>query len=253
MLFIAGAISLASSCKKDPEPDPISTKGKVQLNLDFSNDGNPMEWGKHYVNAAGNEYFAYYARFFISRLTIYKSGTAIVLNKYHNSHYFDSDRNNTLQWTVVDEIEKGSYDSLSFTFGFNDEDNESLMFANQPEANMVWPENLGGGYHAMQLDGKWKMQNDTLGSFNFHLGRGQIYDANGNITGFIDNSFIVSIPSSNFTITADNTTALTITMNIDKWFTSPVDYNHNTYGGAIMENQDAMEKVVMNGWDVFSM
>jgi len=41
-------------------------------------------------------------------------------------------------------------------------------------------------------------------------------------------------------------------MNVTKWFTSPYDYDHNTFGGGIMENQEAMEKVVMNGWDVFS-
>jgi len=157
-----------------------------------------------------------------------------------------------LQWIVADKIEKGNYDSLSFTFGFNDEDNQSQMLVNLPESNMSWPDNYGGGYHAMQLDGKWRLANGQLGAYNFHLGRGQIYDANGDITGFIDNSFIVSIPASDFSISADNITSLTLRMNVAKWFTSPYDYDHNTFGGGIMENQEAMEKVVMNGWDVFS-
>ena len=255
LLFIItiGMISIASSCGKEPEPEPESTKGKIQLNIDFYNDNAPMEWGlKQYTNAAGNEYSAYYVRFFISRLTIYKGTTKTVLNKYHNSHYFDSDIENSMQWTVADDIEEGNYDSLSFTFGFNDEDNESFMFVNQPEANMVWPENIGGGYHAMQLDGKWRMPNDTLSGYNFHLGPGQIYDTNGDITGFVDNSFILIIPASDFNIKRSNTTSVKLRMNIDKWFTSPIDYDHNTYGGSIMENQDAMEKVLLNGRDVFS-
>ena len=253
LVLLVGIISLASSCEKDPKPVPPSTKGKLQLNFDFYNDGVPMEWGtKAYTNAAGNEYSAYYVKFFISRLTIYQGGNAKVLNQYHNSHYIESSRSNTLQWTVVDEIEKGNYDSLTFTFGFNDEDNQSFMFVNQPEANMVWPEDLGGGYHAMQLDGKWRLLNDTLNAYNFHLGRGQVYDASGNITGFIDNSFIVSVPASDFSITAENTTSLTLRMDVAKWFESPYVHDHNTYGGSIMENQEAMEKVVLNGWDVFS-
>ncbi len=253
LILLVGILSMASSCEKDPEPEPESTKGKLQLKFDFYNGTDPMEWGlKKYTNAAGNEYSAYYVKFFITRLTIYKGSTAIVLNKFHNSHYVGTDIESTLTWTVADDIEKGNYDSLSFTFGFNDEDNESFMFVNQPEVNMVWPENLGGGYHAMQLDGKWRMPNDTLSGYNFHLGPGQIYDASGDITGFTDNSFIVSIPSSDFSISADNTTSLTLRMHIDKWFTSPVDYDHNTYGGSIMENPEAMEKVVLNGWDVFS-
>ena len=253
IITIIGMISMASSCEKGPEPVPESTTGKLQLNFDFYNGMDPMEWGtKSYTNAAGNEYSAYYVKFFISKLTIYNGTTPTVLNKYHNSHYVESGLENTLQWTVADDIESGNYDSLSFTFGFNDDDNISYMFVNQPEVNMVWPENLGGGYHAMQLDGKWRTPNATLSGYNFHLGRGQIYDASGTITGFIDNSFIVSIPASDFSITKDNTTSIKIRMDINKWFTNPIDYDHNTYGGSIMENQDAMEKVVMNGNDVFS-
>ena len=253
LVLLVGIISLVSSCGKDPVPDSPSTKGKLQLNFDFYNGGVPMEWGtKEYTNAAGNEYSAIYVKFFISRLTIYRGSEAIVLNKYHNSHYVGTDVASPLTWTVADDIEKGSYDSLSFTFGFNDDDNQSYMFVNPPESYMTWPDELGGGYHAMQLDGKWKLLNGQYSAFNFHLGRGQIYDTNGVITGFIDNSFVVSIPSSDFSISAENTTSLTLRMDIAKWFESPYVYDHNTFGGSIMENQDAMEKVVLNGWDVFS-
>lgn len=253
LIVFAAILSLASSCEKDPEPTPQPTTGKLQLNFDFYNEADPMEWGiKKYTNAAGNEYNAYYVKFFISRLTIFKDGEATVLNKFHNSHYVGTDVAPSLQWTIADDIEKGGYDSLSFTFGFNDEDNESFMFVNQPEVNMFWPEELGGGYHAMQLDGKWRLSNDSLTGFNFHLGPGQVYNTSGDITGFIDNSFIVSIPSSDFVINEGNTTSLILRMHVDKWFTSPIEYDHNTYGGSIMEIQEAMEKVVMNGWDVFS-
>lgn len=253
LIVLIGFVSLASSCDKDPDPeDKDETTGNLQITMDFFNDGAEMKWGYlEYTNEAGNEYLGYYARFFVTRLTIYKGGNATVLDKYYNYHYFDSDVEESLTWTVADDIEKGSYDSLNFTFGFNNEDNVSFMFVNQPEVNMVWPENLGGGYHALQFDGKWEIGGDTLTSFNFHLGPGQIYDATGEITGFIDNSYIVSIPSSDFTITAGNTTTVKLRMNLENWFKNPISYDHNTYGGAIMENQDAMEKVVMNGWDVF--
>ncbi|MCK5847221.1 MAG: hypothetical protein KAG84_07275 [Bacteroidales bacterium] len=253
LIVFAAILSLASSCEKVPKQATQPTTGKLQLNFDFYNEADPMEWGNNkYTNAAGNEYSAYYVKFFITRLTIFKGGETTVLNQFHNSHYVSTAVATTLQWTIADEIENGSYDSLSFTFGFNDEDNVSFMFANQPEVNMLWPEELGGGYHAMQLDGKWRLANDTLTGFNFHLGPGQFYDTSGDITGFIDNSFVVSIPSSDFEISTGSTTNLILRMHVDKWFTSPIVYDHNTYGGSIMATQDAMEKVVMNGHDVFS-
>ena len=253
LVVLIGFVSLASSCEKDPVKIPDETTGKLQITMEYFNDGAEMKWGHLiYTNEAGNEYLGYYARFFITRLTIYKGGNPTVLNKYHNYHYFDSDIVNSLTWTVVDDIEEGSYDSLAFTFGFNDEDNQSFMFVNPPEVNMVWPEELGGGYHAMQFDGKWKIGGDTLVSFNYHLGPGQIYGTPGDIIGFIDNSYIVNLPASDFAITVGNTTTVNLRMNLENWFKNPISYDHNTYGGAIMENQEAMEKVVMNGWDVFS-
>ena len=30
------------------------------------------------------------------------------------------------------------------------------MFVNPPEVNMMWPDVLGGGYHYLMLNGKWK-------------------------------------------------------------------------------------------------
>ncbi len=247
LIVLIGFVSLASSCEKDPEPDPDPTIGNLKIKMDFFNDGAEMKWGHlDYTNDAGNQYLGYYARFFISRLTIYKGGNATVLNKFHNSHYFDSDMEETLTWTVADDIENGSYDSLAFTFGFNEEDNQSFMFVNQPESNMAWPEGLGGGYHAMQLDGKWKKSGDTLSNFNFHLGPGSDNGVK------VHNSFIVSIPASDFAITVGNTTTVDIRMNVENWFKNPISYDHNYYGGSIMQNQEAMGAIVSNGWDVFS-
>ncbi len=253
-LIVVVAFSLATSCKK-PIVDPVdSNKGKLKINMDFYWDNNPLQFDTlMYVNAAGNQYLVTNIQFFISNVTIYKQGKATVLNGWSKEHYFDSDIPTTLEWPMADDIEKGSYDSLSFTFGFKDEDNISFMFVNPPENQMTWPEYLGGGFHYMKLNGKWKNPNGYLYNTDFHLGRGQVYDANGTITGFIDNSFRVSIPSSSFDISASKTTAFDLIMDIKQWFENPNVYDHNYWGGAIMENQDAMEAAKENGWNVFRM
>jgi hypothetical protein len=40
-------------------------------------------------------------------------------------------------------------------------------------------------------------------------------------------------------------------MNIESWFQTPHIYDHNYWGGAIMQNQAAMQMAKENGFDVF--
>ena len=129
------------------------------------------------------------------------------------------------------------------------------MFVNPPEKDMFWPEYLGGGYHSMKLYGKWIPAGQTIQTspFDFHLGRGQIYYSYpDSITGFIDNDFTVSLPASAFDVSAGETLTVGITMHIENWFKNPHVYDHDVYGGYIMQNQEAMQKVRENGHDVFS-
>lgn len=243
---------MSSSCEKtDPEPEPITT-GKMKVTVDFYNGTAPQQYDTLvYTNAAGNQYKVYDIQFFITRLTIYKAGKATVLNGWSNEHYFDANIETTLEWPIPDEITEGNYDSISFTFGFKDDANVSYMFVNPPENKMVWTERNGGGYHYMKIEGKWLGTNGYLRGFAFHLGRGQIYDVNGDITGYIDNSFNISLPNSSVTITAGQTTNIKLRMHVDEWFNNPDIYDHNQYGGDIMENQEAMSKACGNGWNVF--
>ncbi len=255
-IILGMLVTLTTSCCKDPEPDPAPEvdAGKLHIDFDFYVDGNPIKFDTlMYTNAAGNEYLVYEVQYFISSLTIYQKGNAKVLKGWEKEHYIDSGIPTTLGWDVYDDINTGNYDSLSFTFGFKDADNQSFMFVNPPESNMVWPEYLGGGYHYMKINGKWKIAQDTLRGFAFHIGRGQVYDANNNPISFIDNSYRVSMPSSDFKIENGKHTKLTIRMNIEEWFKNPQIYDHNTWGGDIMQNQAAMEVAVKNGWNVFEL
>ena len=253
--FILGAfLMFSTSCKEDPNPEPESTTGKIHFDFDFMVDGNPLQYDTlMYTNAAGNQYIVYEIQYFISDVTIYKGSTAKVLEGWEKEHYVDTEVTSTLGWDVYDEIAQGAYDSISFTLGFVDADNQSFMFVNPPESNMVWPEYLGGGYHYLKINGKWKVASDDLRGFAFHLGRGQVYDASNNPISFIDNSFRVSLSNSDFNITKGKYTNMTIRMNVDEWFKNPKDYDHNTWGGDIMQNQDAMEIAARNGWNVFEL
>jgi hypothetical protein len=166
----------------------------------------------------------------------------------------DSDIPSTRTWEVYDNIPPGDYKSSSFTFGITSEKNHSYMFSDPPERDMFWPDYLGGGYHYMKLNGKWLNPQGQLSPFDFHLGIGQVYASYpDSITAFIDNSFEVELPGSNFQVNENTKKEFYLLMNIDEWFTDPLNFDFNYYGGSIMQNQEAMHAGCQNGWNVFSL
>jgi hypothetical protein len=211
-----------------------------------------------YVNEAGNQYLITEVQYFISNLTLYyEDGKKYEIMDGQGIHYIDSDIPETRYWTLMDEIPTGYIDSIVFTFGLDEETNKSGLFQNPPESNMVWPDELGGGYHYMKLNGKWKDINEMVNPFNFHLGIGQTYDTTGQVTGFVQNYFKVSAylaPYSSFIIkiNPNETTYMEISMNVSSWFKTPNTWNFDYMPAMIMQNQEAMNDARENGFDVFS-
>ncbi|MFA5974340.1 MAG: MbnP family protein [Lentimicrobiaceae bacterium] len=245
------------SCNND-KPDPIQPTGHISFNFTHLVDGLPLEKDNmKYVNAAGNPYEINQVMYFISDVTLHKSGgTKKLISDWTDIHYVDIDMPETLKWDVYDDIQTGAYDSVSFVFGITEEKNKSFMFVNPPEVNMMWPDFLGGGYHYMMINGSWKDESNVIKSFAFHLGIGQLYKSNvinvDSIYAFVQNYFSVKLPNSSFTIEENKTRQIEIIMNIDSWFKTPHIYDHNYWGGAIMQNQQAMQMAKENGYDVFA-
>jgi hypothetical protein len=206
-----------------------------------------------YVNEAGNKYLVNEIQYFISDVNIiFRDGSEILLDEWKDIHYVDTDVPSTHNWDFPDELPAGkTVIGMSFTFGISEEKNQSLMFTNPPESLMFWPEYLGGGYHYMKLNGKWKADDGIIKPFDFHLGIGQIYDNEGNITGFIQNYFTVELTLPEFTIEQGSRKKVELIMNVENWFTEPHTYNHDEWGGDIMQKQEAMILGIENGRNVF--
>ena len=252
-LLVLIFVLVLSSCKKSDNPStPETDTGKIVFHFAHYVDGQPLEKDTmKYVNEAGNPYEINEVKYFISEVTLHKNdGSDFVIDDMKDIDYVDIDIASTLTWNVYDAIPTGTYDSISFRFGIASANNHSFMFVNDPEKNMMWPDILGGGYHYMMLNGKWENASSQIAGLNCHLGIGRII--NGSDTTFTDNSFVVSLPSSSFSLTKGQTKEIQIIMNIESWFKTPNTYNHNVYGGDIMENQEAMRKIAQNGFDVFS-
>ena len=245
--------SLYSCKEEDPEP------GKISLAFMEFVDGLPLVVDTvRYENEAGNEYLVSEVQYFISDLILYyQDGNSYEIKDSKGIHYVDTDIPGTKEWMITDDVPSGVIDSIVFTFGLDEETNKSGLFTNPPESNMFWPDELGGGYHYMKLNGKWLDTQMMLNPFNFHLGIGQTYDTTGQVTGFVQNYFKVSVflaVYSSFIIKVNpgQTTDLGLIMNIDSWFKTPHTWDFNNMGGMMMQNQDALKAACENGFDVFA-
>lgn len=253
-------ITLFTACKKDdPPPPPVKETGKIAFTFSHKIDGQMVEFDTmKYTNEAGNPYLVGEIMYFISDVTLHNSdGSTFMIDDWKDINYIDTNIPSTLSWQVYDSIPAGSYTHISFTFGINEAKNISMMYVNPPEVNMMWPGVLGGGYHYMMINGKWKNLSNQVEIYNFHLGIGQLYKSDSincidSIYAFVQNYFTVDLPSSSFTLENNTTKTINLVMNVESWFKTPNIYDHNYWGGSIMQNQPAMNMIKENGFDVFT-
>ena len=254
LILLVLLMFLVSACKTGSD-EPEEQYGNIQFQFEHMVDGQQLVVDQMiYENEAGNEYLVNEIQYFISDVRLHKvDGSSLLLDSWTDIHYVDTDIKDTWEWTLLDEIPLGNFEKISFTFGISEVKNQSLMFVNPPESLMFWPELLGGGYHYMKLNGKWIDTLDQVSPLNFHLGIGQIYQSfPDSITSYIQNYFTVELPNSSFDLSNGQTKEMVLVMNVENWFLSPNVYDHNFWGGDIMQKQEAMKNACENGWNVFS-
>ncbi len=259
VLLLVSCVCLFKGCnKEEDEKKAYDSTGHIVLNFAHYVDGKSLvKDTMKYINAAGNSYLVSQLMYFISEVTLHKSdGTKKTINDWLDIYYVDNDISSTMTWNVYDDIPEGKYDSISFTFGINKAKNITGLFVNPPEVNMAWPGILGGGYHYLMINGKWKDNSEKINNFNFHLGIGQLYKSDSvnvdSIYAYVQNYFHVNLSNSAFTIIDNTTKEIQLIMNIDKWFNEPNVFNFNVYGFNTMQNQQAMQIMKENGKEVFS-
>ena len=230
--------------------------GNLELQFTHRIDGKDLVLNQLiYVNVAENLYQVNEVKYFISNLYLLKTNNEWVkITQNQGIHYVDLAYPQSLTWNIAD-IQQGEYKGISFIFGLDEADNQSNRFVNAPEKDFFWPQPLGGGYHYLQINGKWKDKEGNIKNMNFHAGIGQLYKNNviavDSIYAFIHNYFRVDLPL-HFAIEKDKITPLNLIMNIDRWFNAPIIYNHDYFGSSIMQNQQAQDIIRQNGKNVFA-
>jgi len=241
---VIASIFLGASCNKNEN-------GSAVFIFTHTVDGVYAQFNRLiYTNTAGNQYQINEIKYFISRMLLYDAnGKTVEIAQDEGIHYVDCSLLNTLRWEI-DGIPQGKYVAISFVFGLDRDDNISNRFVNPPESNFSWPNHLGGGYHYMQINGKFLNKEGNIQNMNIHTGIGQIYDENSGVAEFAHNYFIVNLPIM-FFVHVNNTQTLILNMEVQRWFDTPNLYNFDDFGTGIMQNQTAQQLLKENGENVF--
>ena len=239
-ILLTFAILVFNACKKDEVPQDNMPKNTVQVNFAFHHrvGSSDLQFDTIvYENAFGNQYSVSTLKYIVSDITFNKSdGTSFKLD---DEHYVDARDENTFLFIPRDKVTAGEYSSISFLLGLNEEKNKYGLFPDPPENNMEWPLPLGGGYHYMKLEGKHRVDTDTLN-----------YQAHTGATMGNQNFVEVHLPITGLNVTGSEMT-IGIKMDINHWWDNPnmLDLSDIT---SIMGNQDMQELLQANGGDVFS-
>ena len=242
---------LATACTKHVE------KAEIDLNIRYEVNGQPLVTDSLcYVNEAGNPFLITEIQWFLSDIQLLgqdgdwhalkqRWATDSIAELTESIFYIDTDipESQTLHGK---KIPVGHYTTLRFTFGLDENDNQTGLFNNPPESEMFWPDVLGGGYHYMKLNGKYVGSEGRLKPMAIHLGIGQ----NEDCTEFYQNYFIVELPID-FNVAANTENQLDLTMVVDNWFSNPHTIDFNEFGSHIMQNQTAQRLLNGNSKDVF--
>lgn len=222
--------------------DDAKTQGLINLHFTHNWDGLEVTTSDFndlkFTNENGELMSISKLRYLVSNIILRPtSGENIELNGY-----ILVDMSGTTS-TIIANVPYGTYNSISFTFGFDREDNIDGAYADLNSVSWNWPEMLGGGYHFMQFEGKYDA-NGTESPFAYHMGTMVL--PNGD---FGQNFFDVTIDG----FTMSNDIDINIEMNIAEWFKNPITWNLNTYDINLMPNFDAQLMMNQNGQSVFSL
>ncbi len=195
-----------------------------------------------YANENGEVLSLLKLRYLISKIILHKeNGESITFEGYN---LIDLSDINTLLFNTETDVPLGDYSSLTFVFGFDEQDNITNEYLDLNSSSWNWPQQLGGGYHFMQMEGNWIDSNGDIQPYAYHNGTAKVSD------GVYEQNFI-SVELPGFTIT--NNAEIEIKMNIAEWYKNPNTWKLFEMSTNLMGNYDAQIKMNQNGQNVFSL
>lgn len=224
---------LLFSCKKDQ----VKEKAALQFEITHKVDGEALKMDTvRYENRAGNLYSVTRLEYYLSNFTFISSNGDE--EKIEDIYYINPKKPASL--TIDDiEMEAGSYSTLQFHIGLPADENISYnLSATSENVNMAWPEQMGGGYHFMKLEGHFIDDQNQEKGYAMHLGM---------------NEWLVTVTlNQSIELTGDNNELL-LTMDVNQWFEGPHTYDFNVQGNYTMGIDSLMGQLSDNGLSSFSL
>jgi hypothetical protein len=231
--FWALALTTLSSCTKEP--------ARVSLNFEHQIDGENLElYVMDYENEFGNTYNVQLLRYIVSKIQLIDDkGNSYELEDFH---YVDIETSSTLSLGESLKIPVGDYHSIQFTFGLDEEMNISNSLLTEPlHGAMAWPDQMGGGYHYMRIEGAYIASDETQHFYLTHTG------STAGVARHINYSLPINLNASE-----EQEYQIDLTMNLNQWYSNPNTYNFEDYDDGIMGDSEAQQLIHDNGHNVFS-
>jgi hypothetical protein len=235
LTFLCVSIFIFSSCSSEEE--------NINITLNFTHnwdgvaitdkDLNELK----FTNANGEKVSIENLRYLISNISLVDAKNYQLIN-------FSENTGTSIN---VSDATEGTY-TLSFRFGFSDEDNIDGEYQDLNSVSFNVPGMLGGGYHYMQFDGKYIDNNNEEAGFNYHSIRAVDKTDPDNLK-FEDTSFEVNLG----TITVSNNMNVEVKVNLAEWFKNPNTWDLNELNTVLMPNFEAQKIMSANGKNVFSL
>ena len=231
-----------TSCKDDTDCCVNLEPVNVTLKFTHNWDGTPVTASDfnsfNYVTENGESVSMERLRYVVSNINLGGESKPYQLVDLGINSGFEIIFNNVAQ----------GVNNLNFTFGFSDTDNIDGVYQDLNTVSFNVPGMLGGGYHFMQFDGKYKDTNNLDANFNYHAIRA-VDRSDPNNMIFEDTSFLVDFGS----VTITNNATIEIKMNIAEWFKNPNTWDLNQLNTVLMPNFEAQRLISANGKSVFSL
>ncbi|MBI3136472.1 MAG: hypothetical protein HYZ14_17485 [Bacteroidetes bacterium] len=237
--------------KKDDGSCLLPPSSQVTLTFNHSFDAQAVNASLFedliYVNAYGTTLSITKLKYHISDVRFFNSsGDSVVVDGYH---FIDISQTGTLSYVLPESILQNTYTGVGFNLGFTPADNQSGSYAELNAANWGWPEMLGGGYHQLQLEGRYIASTSDTNAYALHSGS-SIRQIAGTDTSFHENYLYFNLPFN--AVNFGTAVTLELNVNVAEWFKNPVTWDLNTLSNGLMENYDAQIQMHQNGKDIFS-
>ena len=197
-----------------------------------------------YTNGFGTSLSITRLRYLITQVSFTnQDGIKTLVKDYH---LVDLSQDNTL--TINDILlPPGAY-NLKMRFGFTEATNTTSVYPDLNAASWNVPENLGGGYHYMQMEGRYLDTTDELFIYAYHTISAVQNPGPENTRE--DTS--IEIDLGEITV-PQGATQINVNMRIDQWFENPNLWNLSELNGLLMGNYTAQKMMQENGQNVFSL